>query len=149
MASKRPTSKKKGPPPAAPLDAQYEEAVMDLDVKDQNEFDHLWLVEAIQLVHGDRAQQYGHPHTVYSRALPMWMGILGIPVTYTQLCYCVAALKMARELTTPHPEEDNNRDIAGYIGVLNRIKLRQIELALEDTSEIGSTAESAPGVAGS
>jgi hypothetical protein len=38
-------------------------------------------------------------------------------------------LKMARELTTPHPQEDNNRDIAGYIGVLNRIKLMEKDLA--------------------
>lgn len=118
------------------------EAEMEIDVKDQEEFDSLWLVEALRLVHGERAATYGHPAEVYARARAMWMAILGVEVSWTQFCYCLATLKMARELTNPHPDEDNNRDIAGYIGVLNRIKLR-----LEEQDDSQRTAGGAQGVA--
>lgn len=100
------------------------EKKMDLDVKDQDEFDHLYLTKAINLVHGERAAQYGHPKDVYSKVLPMWTGILGVPVSYEKFCFCMIALKMARELTKPGGAGDDNLvDIAGYVGVLNRIHL--------------------------
>lgn len=119
--------KKKAPP---------KEKEMDLDVSGQEEFDNLYLTKAMRLVHGDRAAQYGHPREVYSKVIPMWMGILGIPVSYEKFCFCMIALKMARELTTPGGSGDDNFvDIAGYIAVLNRIHL---DLAYKEEAGGGS-----------
>lgn len=115
---------------------------MDINVKDQAEFDDLWLVRALRLNFGEREEQYGHPYENYSRIRGLWSIIAGVPLSYTQVCYMMIALKMGRELSTPHLDEDNNVDIAGYIGVLNRIQLR-----LEEIDGLNATAEGAPEVA--
>jgi hypothetical protein len=132
MPSKRPT-KKKGPPPAPPLDAQVEENAMDLNVKDQDEFDNLWVVKALKMVHGSKEEEHGHPHNTFTLVRAGWSIISGTPLTFTQVCYMMVWHKMARELITGgHPEEDNNIDSIGYLAVLNRIKLEDIRQALEE-----------------
>ena len=112
--------KRKAPP--------KEEAKMDLNVKDQEEFDSLWLVQALQLVHGEREQDHGHPHDTFTLVRAGWSIIAGAPLTYTQVCYMMTWHKMARELITGGREdEENNIDAIGYLGVLNRIKLKEAE----------------------
>jgi hypothetical protein len=124
--SKRKTPAKKKPP-------VKDEAVLDLNVADQEEFERQLLVQAMNLVYGERQAQYGHPYEIYTRVRVMWTGILGIPVSFEQVMYCIIAMKQARELQQPHPDDDNNRDIAGYVGVLDLIKQRQE--ALRDGSD--------------
>jgi hypothetical protein len=104
------------------------EVEMDLDVSGQEEFDQLWLVEALRLVRGERRRQYGHVFHNWKRLRHMWSLILGVKVSYTQLAYCIMAMKMCRELTNPHPKGDNNRDIAGYIQCLQDVEMMAKEV---------------------
>lgn len=114
MASKKPKAQKK------PTQGEVQ---ADLDVAGQEEFDNLWVVQALKLVHGERPLQHGHPLDVFSRVKVGWSVIFGVPLDYTQVCYAMVWLKMCRELAGGGREdEENNIDGVGYFAVLNRIK---------------------------
>lgn len=131
-------SRKKKTPPAPVVPHTNEEEKIDLEVESQEEFDRLWLTRAMTLVYGERQQTYGHPYDVYLRAKSMWGVVLGVNVSFTQFCYCLMLLKMCRELVGGgHPDEDNNVDIAGYVGVLNEIKdyIAKLEVPKENPND--------------
>ena len=131
-------SKKKAPPKPKPEDKE-----LDLNVEDQEEFDNLWIVKALRMVHGEKEEEHGHPHDTFSLVRAGWSIIAGVPLTFTQISYMMVWHKMSRELVTGgHPKEDNNVDSIGYLAVLNRIKLQEAK------NETRRAAESASRVAG-
>lgn len=121
-----PAAKKKSPPSG--------DVELDLDVSGQDEFDSLWLVEALRLVRGQRRKQYGHIYHNWKRLRPIWSVIFGCRVSYTQIAYAIITMKMCRELSNPHPDHDNNRDIAGFIQCLQDVLEKAKEL--EDADPI-------------
>jgi len=105
-------------------------------VSGQDEFDSLWLVEALRLVRGERRKQYGHIILNWSRLRPIWAAIFGVrDVSYTQIAYAIIAMKMCRELSNPHPDGDNNRDIAGFIQCLQDAMTKEAELVSSRPTE--------------
>ena len=123
--------------------APTQEAQFDLAVRDQEEFDNLWVVQALRMVHGAKEQEHGHPYATFSRVRAGWSLIAGVELSFTQVCYMMTWHKMSRELTTGgHSEEENNIDGIGYFAVLNRIKNKEAEY------EAGRTAKSASDVVG-
>jgi hypothetical protein len=112
----------------AEASAQAGSVDIDLDVEGQDEFDSLWLVEALRLVRGQRRKQYGHIYNNWSRLQPIASAIFGTPVSLTQIAYFIMAMKMCRELSNPHPDGDNNRDIAGFVQCLQDALSKEAEL---------------------
>jgi hypothetical protein len=110
------------------------EKQLDLNVKDQEEFDNLWVVQALKLVHGDREREHGNPYQTFSLVRAGWSLIAGVPLTFTQVCYMQVWHKMSRELVANPEGEDNNVDSIGYLAVLNRIKL-EIQRLEEEGNE--------------
>ncbi len=92
------------------------------------------MVEALRLVRGERRKQYGHIILNWGRLRPMAQAIFGVPVTHTQIAYFMIAMKMCRELANPHPDGDNNRDIAGYIQCLQDAMTREAEIESQRSS---------------
>lgn len=70
------------------------------------------LIEAEDLVHGDRNAAYGHPLDDYTRTAKMWSAILGIEVTAHQAILCMCTMKISRECNKS--KRDNMVDLAGY-----------------------------------
>lgn len=75
--------------------------------------------EAVGLVYGDRAADYGHPLDEYTRLGEMWSAIIGAPVSAEQAVLCMVALKVNRERNKP--KRDNRVDIAGYAECLQKM----------------------------
>jgi hypothetical protein len=73
------------------------------------------LAEANELIHGDRQHDYGPPHVNFDRIGRLWTVILGTEVLPHQVALCMAALKIARLVQTPH--RDSMVDAAGYIAL--------------------------------
>jgi hypothetical protein len=78
---------------------------------------------AVNLVHRERGQAYGHPKDDFTRIAMMWNGILHgklkQPITPEDIPLCMMALKMSREVN--RHKDDNLTDIIGYILTLNRL----------------------------
>lgn len=82
------------------------------------------LVEAENLVHGDRLDDYGHPLDVYQLCADLWNPILGTSsITPEKVALCMAALKLAREMCKH--KRDNLVDAAGYFEVANMILIEK------------------------
>jgi len=86
---------------------------------------------AVELVYGDRKETYGHPLDNLDRAAKMWSVILGKEITAEQVCLCMEAMKIAREIHTP--KLDNSIDGIGYWLVLAEIRQERIRRAIPDT----------------
>ena len=70
------------------------------------------LLEANELVHGDRQDSYGHPLDDFSKTAKMWEAILGHQVTAEHVALCMCAVKISRQVNKP--KRDNLVDLAGY-----------------------------------
>lgn len=68
--------------------------------------------EAIALVTGDRAQDYGPATESFRRIAAMWSAYLGITVTPRQVASLMILLKVCRDANGP--KHDNPVDIIGY-----------------------------------
>ena len=77
------------------------------------------LVEAHNLVHGDRGKDYGHPYHDFSRTALIWSAILDIDITPQQVALCMIGVKISRECNKP--KRDNRVDIAGYAETLDMV----------------------------
>ena len=73
------------------------------------------LVEAHQLVNGDRQASYGSPAENFSRIADLWSAYLGKAVTAKDVAICMALLKLAREAN--RHKVDNLLDAVGYIAL--------------------------------
>jgi hypothetical protein len=73
------------------------------------------LAKAIDLINGDREQDYGTPQESFGCIAIMWTAYLGHPVTAADVCHLMALLKIARLRNGPH--RDSNVDGAGYMAL--------------------------------
>ena len=68
--------------------------------------------EAIDLVTGDRAQDYGPATESFRRIASMWSAYLGVTITPRQVASMMILLKVSRDANGP--KHDNPVDIIGY-----------------------------------
>lgn len=80
---------------------------------------------AVELVSGDRKNDYGHPLDNLDRAARIWSVILGIEVTAEQVCLCMEGMKIAREIHKP--KMDNLVDGIGYWLTLAMIRQERLD----------------------
>ena len=73
------------------------------------------LAEAIDLVNGDRARDYGTPAANFGRCAAGWSVILDHDVSAEQVALCMAFLKIARLVNGPH--DDSYVDAAAYMAL--------------------------------
>lgn len=71
------------------------------------------LEKALELVNGDRQNDYGHPYINFKRIAKIWSVVLDTEVTVRQVALCMMGVKMARDVNKP--TDDNFDDIAGYV----------------------------------
>ena len=74
------------------------------------------LREAIDLITGPRAEEYGAAKDNHQRIADLWSVILGIKVTAAQVVLCMIAVKIARLIQTIW-HYDSWKDIGGYSGI--------------------------------
>lgn len=74
------------------------------------------LREAIDLITGPRADEYGDALTNHQRIASLWSVILGIKITPAQVILCMIAVKIARLIHTIR-HTDSWKDISGYGGI--------------------------------
>lgn len=86
---------------------------------------------AVQLVFGDRNDDYGHPLDNLDRAAKIWSVILGVDVTAEQVCLCMEGMKIAREINKP--KIDNPIDGIGYWLTLAMIRQERINRKVVET----------------
>lgn len=77
------------------------------------------LLEAQNLVHGPRQDDYGHPFDDYSRVTGAFNALTGHNLTAEEGAIFMVCLKLSRECN--RPKRDNRTDGAGYFGVLDMI----------------------------
>jgi hypothetical protein len=73
------------------------------------------LMEADELINGDREQDYGTPQESFGCIAIMWTAYLGHPVTAADACHMMALLKIARLRNGPN--RDSSVDGAGYMAL--------------------------------
>ncbi len=78
---------------------------------------------AIELVYGDRNDDYGHPHDDFTRTAGLWSAFLGVEITAEEAALMMVLLKLSRE-KNKH-KDDNTIDSHGYLLVAGRIRERE------------------------
>lgn len=80
------------------------------------------LDQAYTTITGDRRASYGDVSTSFDRVAACWSAILNQPVTASQVCLCMTALKLCREANAP--KMDNRLDAIGYLALLEEIETK-------------------------
>jgi hypothetical protein len=80
------------------------------------------LKEADELIHGDRANAYGSALENAEAWAVLFSTITGVQVKPEHYPISQICVKLARERSKHHKDNDNWRDIAGYVGVWDKIK---------------------------
>jgi hypothetical protein len=73
------------------------------------------LLEAAELVDGDRAKHYGPPERNLGVTARMWSAYLGVDVTPRDVAWLMVLLKVAREVQGH--SHDSSVDAAGYAAI--------------------------------
>lgn len=79
------------------------------------------LLEAHELIYGEREQDYGDPRINLEAIAQLWSAYLGQELYATDVCNLMVLLKMAREQTGGY-KRDNVVDQAGYVGLKDRLQ---------------------------
>ncbi len=82
------------------------------------------VAQAIQLVYGERNEDYGHPADDYGRTAGMWSAFLGVNITPYQAALMMVMVKLSREFN--RHKDDNIVDAFGYLLVAGRIREREL-----------------------
>ena len=83
------------------------------------------LLEADQLINGDRAEAYGDAKENLDRIADLWRSYIGnkhgamVLLTDEDVAWMMVLLKMARQMHKPSRE--NVVDAAGYIGLVEKV----------------------------
>jgi Domain of unknown function (DUF6378) len=72
------------------------------------------LKEAMSIVIGDRATQYGGPEDNFARIAKIWSVILGIPISEEDVGMMMVGLKVARYASKSGFQPDTWVDVIGY-----------------------------------
>ena len=72
-----------------------------------------FLLEALDLIEGERAENYGDAKENHARIAAMWSALLEKEVTPNQVYLCLIAVKMSRLMESPR-HLDSWLDIAWY-----------------------------------
>lgn len=78
------------------------------------------LLEAEELIHGERNEAYGDAEAQFTRIAAMWSAITGADLDAEDVALCMTALKLIRASDRLHP--DDLLDAAGYIGLTGQIR---------------------------
>lgn len=81
------------------------------------------LLDAIELINGDRNKDYGEPMENHQRIADGWSVILRKSVAPHEVALCMAWLKIARLVNTPH-HQDSYTDGAAYIALAQELAER-------------------------
>ena len=79
------------------------------------------LKEAYDIIHGDREKTYGNPVNNLEMIADLWTSYAGRKFSANDVCCMMVLLKLARLKNQPD-HRDSQVDIAGYIGLLDRIQ---------------------------
>ena len=78
------------------------------------------LKQAEEIIKGARNESYGPMRKSFDRTAMLWSVILNKNVTSEQVCLCMVALKLSREI---HRHLDDNLvDMMGYLEIINQIR---------------------------
>lgn len=91
------------------------------------------LLEAEDIIHGDRRDSYGGAYESFTRIAKLWEPILGTDVTPEQVALCLIQLKVARYANGQ--QRDSIVDIAGYAGCLDMVRIGKEALQAEETAK--------------
>lgn len=93
------------------------------------------LLQAHQLITGDRQQAYSHPLDDYSRTVSIYNALKGEDVMTAEdgvlFMLCVKLSRLMHELDNDMNIPDNTVDAAGYLGCLAMVRERLKETDLE------------------
>ena len=78
-----------------------------------------FLLEALDLIEGERAESYGDAKENHARIAAMWTALLEKEVTPNQVYLCLIAVKMSRLVESPR-HRDSWLDIAGYAALAEK-----------------------------
>ena len=78
-----------------------------------------FLLEALDLIEGERAESYGDAKENHARIAAMWTALLEKEVTPNQVYLCLIAVKMSRLVESP-THRDSWLDIAGYAALAEK-----------------------------
>ncbi len=84
-------------------------------------------------VHGDRAEDYGHPYWDFSRTAKAWNAMFGWQVEPEQVALAMILVKLSR-LTNDPTKRDSIIDIGGYAETYDMVM--QYKKAEVDPSEL-------------
>lgn len=79
------------------------------------------LDEALELIGGQRREDYGEPKTAFCEIARMWSAWLGIGVLPEDVCMMMILLKMARFKLSGFSHSDSLVDMAGYAGCCEKL----------------------------
>lgn len=74
------------------------------------------LIDASNLIAGQRAEDYGSVDRNFANIAAMWSVLLEKDITAAEVALCMAAVKMCRLINTPS-HEDSWIDLAGYAAI--------------------------------
>ena len=94
--------------------------VVEIPMYDKPEATKSILLEADELVNGERQKAYGDPISCMQRTADIFTAISGKEITAKDVPLFNIAQKLARELNGH--KRDNLTDIAGYLDILNRVE---------------------------
>lgn len=89
------------------------------------------LLEAYELITGDRQAAYDHPSEDYAKVVQIFEALTGIRLTLEQALLFMVAIKFARlrtNLSRDRLHHDSLVDAMGYLGCLAMVRARRDEL---------------------
>ena len=98
-----------------------EKVLIKPEVKKQEQVNRKDTLEkALDIIQGDRHNEYGPAQDHFKEAASVWSLILKQEVTSAQVILCLAALKLVR-LSTKNNHQDSWVDLAGYAALGNEV----------------------------
>lgn len=79
------------------------------------------LIEAQNVIYGDREKTYGHPGKNINLIASLWTHYMGVSITPDDVCMMMVLLKVARLKNDPI-HRDSQVDIAGYTALMQRVQ---------------------------
>ena len=89
-------------------------------------------LEAHRIVTGERREQYGDLDESLAIVAALWSTLLSKEITIQDVCRCMIALKLSRDMLVEQP--DNLIDICGYVEIAHLLRNRK-ENGNDDVTE--------------